>query len=108
MDQADLHYSLTLSLSLSLALPPSLPPSLPPPSSSPGVLRPDSVDVCTGIDFPGNVAYTVEVSASPRACQLPQPIRTQIEFIRFGTVEVDINLICDCECAQPVRGSGWT
>lgn len=55
------------------------------------------------MNFPNTVTYVMEVSGGPSVCELPQPVQAQIQFVRFGTVTVEINFQCDCvDCEAPV------
>ena len=75
-------------------------------NSGSGTLSANSTDTCQGVVFPNSVTYQMSVSASPEACiQLSGrlPLTAQLQFIGFGSVDVSINLLCDCgSCAAPV------
>ena len=61
--------------------------------------------MCQGVVFPNDVTYQLSVSASPEACtELAGrlPLTAQLQFIGFGSVEVNISLLCDCNCDAPV------
>ena len=75
-------------------------------NSGSGTLSANSTDTCQEVVFPNSVTYQLSVSASPEACiQLSGrlPLAAQLQFIGFGSVDVSINLLCDCDsCAAPV------
>ena len=61
--------------------------------------------MCQGVVFPNSVTYQLSASVSPEACaELADrlPLTAQLQFIGFGTVDVEINLLCDCNCDAPV------
>lgn len=73
--------------------------------SGTGSLSENTVDVCQGIVFPNSITYQLSISATPEACtQLADrlPLTAQLQFIGFGSVDVNISLLCDCNCDAPV------
>ena len=75
------------------------------PFSSNGTLRSDTSDICAQVVFPDNVNYTVDISVDRSFCERNDKNSTflsQILFIGYGAVDIEIVVNCDCDCGPQV------